>query len=178
MTTDPAPLAPRRRWLWVLLGLSVTLNLAFLGGFLYLRGKSDGLRSADQHRFAQTTQGLGLTPEEQQGLMRMRRQILENRRQDERDLRIAGEELGRELSKATPDRAAILRTQERIAALRGEQYRRSATLFVDYLLTVAPERRPAMIQFARQRIPTIAGGGPGGEPGQRGPGFGPGGRQP
>ena len=150
--SEYANLPPRpRRWLWVALGLSVTLNLAFLGGFLYLRGKVDGVREGERQRIIASAQELGLSSAEMRGLIELRRAIGETGRRLQRQVQVQNTALTQAVMQQTPDRATIDRLQNEIAALRAGQQREVANLITDYALTVAPERRMAVIQFLRQR---------------------------
>ncbi len=159
--SDYADLPRRpRRWLWVALGLSVTLNLAFLGGFLYLRGKVDGVREGERQRIAATAQDLGLSQSEQQSFVELRRTLGETTRRHQRQLQAPSTALAQAVMRPTLDRAEIDRLQEQISAIRAAQQRESSALVTEFTLTVAPERRMAVIQFLRQRAASAGPGGP------------------
>jgi uncharacterized membrane protein len=153
-----------RRWLWVALGLSLTLNLAFLGGFLYLRGKADGVRDGERQRVAASAQDLGLSPSELQGMITLRREIVDAGRRFQRQVQVPTAALAEAVMRPTIDRAEIDRLQTQIGDVRAAQQREIASLITNYALTVAPERRMAVILFLRQRA-----GSPG-QPAQRGGG--------
>lgn len=159
----------RRLWLWGALALSVTLNVAVLGGFLYWRGKADGVRFADRQRLSESVRDLGLTQTEMEGLMAFRRQMGETARAAGRASRPFLNQLSEELQSPNPDLARIAELQERVVVIRSDQQRAVSAAFSIFVLSVAPERRAGVIAALRHRLAQVGPPGDGGarEPGSR-----------
>jgi uncharacterized membrane protein len=140
------------RWLWVLLGLSVALNVAFVGGFVYARflapqsvaisGSEAGAPAVGPPvPVAQLVRELALDDEQRR---RLRTSLQEMRRaaaprvREQLALRDA---VVAELRKPQPDTASIDRALERAGALRSAVQKDVLRISLQFAATLRPDQQ-------------------------------------
>ena len=140
------------RWLWVLLGLSVALNVAFVGGFVYARflapqtlatsGSDAGVPVAGPPvPAAQLMRELGLDDEQRR---RFRASLQEMRRAAAPRVReqiALREAVVAELRKPQPDTASIDRSLERAGALRSALQKDVLRISLQFAATLRPDQQ-------------------------------------
>lgn len=140
----------RGKLLWVLLALSLALNLGLGGGALYFRTKVERLTGDSEARLEQVSERLGLSDDQRAGLVALREQVRGRRAemassgQDRRALMLA------ELAKSELDRTALREI------MSGGNDRRAyfEQLLVDlhtYLSTLSPEQKQEFLTLAEDR---------------------------
>jgi uncharacterized membrane protein len=157
----------RRNLAWILLGLSVALNVFFIGGFFYARHFGppwgDGPGHFDRRDDA-TLADLNLDP----GQQRTARQALRDMRQRNfarlRELRQVRERVIVELRKERTDFAVVDPLIDRVTTLRGDIQKDGLRTAEQISATLRPEQREKFREFviARTLVP-----GAGGRPGPR-----------
>ncbi len=163
----------RKHLAWILLGLSATLNVAFIGGFVHARYVAEPTSPVDSRPFSLPTgpvpmptigkpgpgpspqeavRELGLTEAQTRGLRQM---LAEQRRRAIpvlRDMTAQRDVLVAELGKDKPDAAAVDRALDRIGQLRTQLQKdnvQSALRFSETLPAEQRERfRRAMVSRA------------------------------
>jgi uncharacterized membrane protein len=142
----------RNRWLWILLGLSVALNVAFVGGFVYARflaPQSVAVSGPEAAApvvgppvpVAQLVRELALDDEQRR---RLRTSLQEMRRaaaprvREQLALRDA---VVAELRKPQPDTASIDRSLERAGALRSAVQKDVLRISLQFAATLRPDQQ-------------------------------------
>ena len=151
----------RARLPWVLLVLSVVLNLAFLGGFAWTRAHharfASGAGSGYQQRLERAVEGLKLDAGQQQAW----NDFVQNVRQRGRGMREANAQLldsaWSELAKTNPDGAAVERAFEQAGENRRQFQRDTMQSMTRFLATLGPEQRVRFLERARRPEPPRSG---------------------
>ncbi len=136
---------------WILLAISLALNLFVAGGVLYNKLEAERLSAGPDERVAALAEQLGLSEAQQAGLLALREQAMGRReavrgqRQERRAALMA------ELAKPELDRARLGEL------MRGGMERRAVgfeQMMVDlhgYLATLNDEQRAAFLEMAKER---------------------------
>jgi len=142
----PAP----ARLLWILLALSLALNLFFIGGVFWMRSQGHGpMGPAD--RVERIAKELSLTPEQRAAFERFARTI----RMKARDLRETNEplidEAWKDFAKAQPDEAAVDKLFESAANNRRNFQLETGRALRAFLATLNEDQRAAFVAMVRNR---------------------------
>jgi Spy/CpxP family protein refolding chaperone len=154
----------RPRLPWILLAVSVALNVLLIGfgvGFLWHRPPEGGPLAMDrQQRVEAVTRELGLQPQQREAF----RQFVQHTQQAQRALREKNQPIleatRRELIKPTPDEAALDRLFGEVTANRRAFQDETSHAMRQFLTTLTPEQRDGFLRLWRDRVER--GGGPGG----------------
>jgi uncharacterized membrane protein len=141
----------RGKLLWILLAVSLAANVFLVAGALYGLYGDDALGPRTTANIDTVTERLGLSPEQRDGLVDLRKRFKE-RRQAMRELR--RERRGAfldELAKPAFDRERVLVLIDARAAERREFFADLAAELHAYLATLSPEQREAFLAMARER---------------------------
>ncbi|MBL8674033.1 MAG: periplasmic heavy metal sensor [Rhodospirillales bacterium] len=170
----------RRHLAWILLGLSVVLNVFFIGGFVQARyfggppqvfAREPGERRGPQQ--VDVPERLNLNATEARGFRDAMRQLRERNVGKARELLQLRERLLTEMRKEKPDFAAVDAMLDRAAVLRSDLQKDGLRTSDKVAASFRPEQRDRFMQFVIAR--TLNPGGPGGaRPMER---RGPAGRQ-
>jgi len=140
--TDRLP--PVRRALpWVLLALSVALNLFFLAGLWY---RTQALPPG----FAPPAD-LDLPPAQMAQLRQMRLELRQELRQARQDQRALSDQVWAELVREPLDRTKVQDLINKLHQLRGDSFRLQTEKLMDFLVQLPPDQRHAYAQQARKR---------------------------
>ena len=155
MSAEVGAATPRRgalpRLPWILLILSVALNLCFIGGALWARHEAWHARLTPAERFETVAGELSLTPDERTAFdhfIRTLRMRMRHMRESNEPL-IA--EIWSELAKPTPDDAAIDRNIDEAAANRHAFQVETSHALRAFLAALSPEHRSRFIELAKNR---------------------------
>ena len=151
-----APDRPRRHWIVrLLLVLSVTLNLFFVGGLLYTKFATDAWMSPQQ-RVEALARDLKLTPEQRQSF----REMIQVLRLKGQSVRAANAELAAQiwdqLAKPQPDQDAMSRVFGQIADNRLQFQLQVGSALDGFLVKLDPDQRKRFIELARHRRSILA----------------------
>lgn len=140
--TDRLP--PVRRALpWVLLALSVALNLFFLAGLWYrTHALPPGFAAPGD---------LDLPPAQMAQLRQMRMELRQDLRQARQEQRSVSDDLWTELVREPLDRAKVHALIDKLHHLRGDTFRLQTEKLMDFLVTLPPDQRQTYAQQARKR---------------------------
>jgi Spy/CpxP family protein refolding chaperone len=141
---------------WILLALSLILNAAMIGGYLYERGRQDDPEQTAKTHIEMIARELALTPVEAEGLREIRRNALA-RRIEWRERRMAeGNGNGRKAMLAPlvapaydPDKMRALFRERN--ARRSERWIETGVELHAYLQTLTPEQRQRFVELAEDR---------------------------
>jgi len=151
-----APERPRKRWvLGLLLALSVTLNLCFIGGFVYTKFAT-GEWMSPQQRVAALAGDLKLTPDQRLSF----REMIQVLRLKGQSLRAANAELAAqvmtELAKPQPDQDTVTRLFGQIVDNRRQFQLQVGTALAAFFTKLTPEQRTHFIELAHHRRSLLA----------------------
>ena len=151
----------RRNLAWILLGLSVVLNVFFVGGFVY--AKHFGEHAEWERRVdANLPSDLNLDPGQQRTLRQSLREMRQRNFARLREIMQVRERIVAELRKDKTDFAAIDPLIDRATTLRGDIQKDGLRTAEQIAATLRPEQREKFRELVIAR--TMA---PGGRPGLR-----------
>ncbi len=141
----------RRNLAWILLAVSLALNIFFAGGVVYSKVMSERLRASPAERAQFLAERFGLSAEQHDRLLAFQRAMGERRGALREGFRETRATLLEELVKPELDR-------ERIAQLRQEQTAFRSALFEDFtgelhqfLATLSPEQKADFVAMLEER---------------------------
>jgi uncharacterized membrane protein len=140
------------RLLWVLLALSLALNLFFVGGVFWLRIESSRAQLAPAERFEMVARQLSLDANQRTafdkfiGMMRMRTRHLRENNQPLID------GIWGELAKAKPDDAMIDHSLDEAAGNRHTYQLETSHALRSFLAVLSDEQREAFVDLAKNRM--------------------------
>jgi len=162
----------RIRWFWVLLGLSLGLNVAFVGGFVYARflapspaspppGLAAGYSAAPPLPVAELVRELQLDDGQRRqfrGMLQETRRAVEPLVREQLGLRDA---LVGELRKPSPDPAAVERLLERAGSLRAATQKEVVRRTLAFGASLRPEQQQRLRDIVVARtLAQVGAGGP------------------
>jgi Spy/CpxP family protein refolding chaperone len=142
----------RPRLLWVLLTLSLALNLFFIGGVFWLRTEASQAHLAPAERFEMVARQLSLDANQRTafdkfiGMMRLRTRHLRENNQP------LIEEIWAELAKAKPDDAMIDHALDETANNRHTYQLDTSHALRAFLAVLSDEQREAFVSLAKNRM--------------------------
>ncbi len=153
----------RRNLAWILLGLSVALNVFFVGGFVYARHFSER-PDWEQRVDANLPVELNLDPGQQRTVRQSLREMRQRNFTRLREIRQTRERLVAELRKERTDFGIVDPLIDRVTTLRGDIQKDGLRTADQIGATLRPEQREKFreLVIARTLVP-----GTGGRPGQR-----------
>jgi uncharacterized membrane protein len=141
----------RPRLLWVLLALSLALNLFFIGGVFWLRTEASRMQLPPAERFEMVARQLTLDPGQRAafdkfiGAMRMRTRHLHENNQP------LIEELWAELAKPKPDDALIDHNLDEAANNRHAYQVDTSRALRAFLAVLSDQQRQTFVELAKNR---------------------------
>ena len=136
---------------WILLAISLALNLFVAGGVLYNKLEAERLSAGPDERVAALAEELGLSEAQQAGLLALREQAMERReavrslRQDRRAALMA------ELAKPELDRARLGELMREGMERRAAGFEQMMVDLHGYLATLSEQQRTAFLEKAKER---------------------------
>ena len=141
----------RPRLVWVLLALSVALNLFFIGGVFWLRAEASRMQLPPAERFEMVARQLSLDPSQRAafdkfiGVMRMRTRHLRESNQP------LIEETWNEMAKSQPDDALIEHNLDEAANSRHAYQLDTSRALRSFLAVLSDQQRQAFVDLAKNR---------------------------
>lgn len=136
---------------WVLLALSLALNLFFIGGHVYTRSLVHRLGESRLERTTLMAERLGLTAEQKaafNGLQAKYRARAVGYRGAARE---AAEKIWAELAKAKPDQAVVDRNLKALFDNRYELQREASRYTIEFMAGLQPAQKERFLALVRQR---------------------------
>ena len=149
-----APPRSRQRLAWVLLALSLALNVCFLAGFVWTHTRTSPWRMSPEERIERMSAEMQLDPEHRQiferyfhtvgaRLLLMRTQV--------------GPLIGdawAEIAKPQPDEGKVAKLFDEAAEIRRGYQRQLTTETLHFLATLTPEQRSRFVELVRRPPPS------------------------
>ena len=144
-----------RRYLpWILLAVSVALNVFFVGGHVYARRMAESQVEPEAAGPAHPAFArLGLTPEQRENLMKLRGKARERTKANRPIDRELGLALLDELMKPSRDAQAVDALLRQLAERRAAHVRPAIEELAGFLATLSPEQRARVREVAELRGP-------------------------
>ncbi len=141
----------RQHLFWVVLTLSLALNLCFVAGALWIRFHGPPLSSYPEERLQQIEPELALNPQQKQAFD-VYAHTVRSRMQSMRDTiePLIGNAWS-ELAKPDADEARVMQLFDEAAQQRRSFRRELATTTLSFLATLSPDQRAKFVELARQR---------------------------
>jgi uncharacterized membrane protein len=146
---------PRRgalpRLPWVLLALSLALNLFFIGGVFWVRNQAAQANLTPPERFAMVASQLSLDANQKAAFQRFVRDMRMRTRQLRETNQPLIQETWEELAKTKPDDALIDHNLDEAASNRHSYQLETSHALRTFLAALSPEQRQQFIELARNR---------------------------
>ena len=156
MTADPAATAgPRRILPWVLLALSLVLNLCFVGGALWFHYQKPWRITAAE-RADRISAELHLDAAHQQIFRRYFRTVFAHLQLMRTEVQPLVGDFWTEIAKPQPDEAKITKLFDQAAEARRKVQRELTSETLAFLATLTPDQRTVFVQLARRPPPSFA----------------------
>jgi Spy/CpxP family protein refolding chaperone len=143
--------ASRRHLFWVILVLSLALNLCFIAGALWIRVQGPPLPLSPEQRLQQIEPQLALNPQQKAAFDEYARTV----RSGMQSMREAAEPLvanaWSELAKPDADEAKVMLLFDQAGDERRSFRRELGTATFAFLTKLSPEQRAKFVELARQR---------------------------
>jgi Spy/CpxP family protein refolding chaperone len=141
----------RRQLFWVILALSLALNLCFIAGALWIRVQGPPLPMSPEQRLQQIEPQLALNPQQKAAFDEYARTV----RSGMQSMREAAEPLvanaWSELAKPDADEAKVMLLFDQAGDQRRGFRRELGTATFAFLAKLSPEQRAKFVELARQR---------------------------
>ena len=138
---------------WILVALSVTLNVFFVGGYYYKRTFDQRLfGGTEQERSRYVAEHLNLSPEQRQRFQEFRQHARERQRETFRANRSAIDNLWREIEKPEPDLKALDGYIDTLTANRLTLQRAQMHELVRFARSLDGEQRLEFLELVRTRL--------------------------
>ncbi|MDF3074578.1 MAG: Heavy-metal resistance [Alphaproteobacteria bacterium] len=132
----------RTRLPWILLAISVALNVFAVGGFLYAKNQHES-RMMDRSPVMAATRDLKLTPAQNEALEKMRADIRKSSSDIRDEMRPLRRELLAEIGKDQPDFAAVDRKIDDLGDVQGKRFKAMVRAVHEFQQTLTAEQRAA-----------------------------------
>ena len=143
--------ASRQQLLWVVLILSLALNLCFIGGALWIRFQGPPLPMSPQERLEQIEPQLALDSQQKAAFDQYARTVrLKMQSMHEAIEPLVGKAWS-ELAKPDADEAKIMQLFDQAGDQRRAFRRELGTATFTFLIKLTPEQRAKFVELARQR---------------------------
>ncbi len=140
----------RHRVAWVVLALSLTLNVFFIGGWAWSRLTTQAPQTPAQ-RFEQLAHRLDLTAEQRAALQEFGGEVRQRTHLFHNASRPLMDQIWGELAKPAPDQALISRLIDEVAENRHTYQKDMAADLSRFLAALSPEQRATFVELAKQR---------------------------
>jgi len=138
---------------WILLALSVTLNVFFVGGYYYKRALDQRLfGGSEDERSRYVAEQLRFDPDQRQRFKEFRQRAQERRRETIRANRAALEGLWREIEKPEPDTKQIDAYIDTLTANRLVFQREQMHELVRFARSLEGQQRAEFLALVRKRL--------------------------
>jgi Spy/CpxP family protein refolding chaperone len=127
---------------WILLALSVALNVFAVAGFLYAKHRHES-RMMDRSFVMAATRDLDLNAAQKEALEKMRADIRKSSSDIRDEMRPLRRDLLVELGKDQPDFAAVDRKIDDLGDVQGKRFKAMVRAVHDFQQTLTPEQRAA-----------------------------------
>ena len=153
MTAASIALRPgsRRQLFWVVLVLSLALNLCFIAGALWIRLQGPPLPMSPEQRLQQIEPQLALDPQQKTAFDQYARNRAFRDAVDARGDRADHRNAWSELAKPDADEAKIMQLFDQAGDQRRGFRRELGTATFTFLAKLTPEQRAKFVELARQR---------------------------
>jgi uncharacterized membrane protein len=141
----------RKHLVWIVLALSVALNLCFVAGALWIRVHEPAAPPSPQERLQRIGAQLALTPKQKLEFDEYARAVQERMERMHEAVEPLVGNAWSELAKPDTDATKVMQSFDEAAQQR-YGYRRELTLMtLSFLSTLSPEQRAQFVALARQR---------------------------
>jgi Spy/CpxP family protein refolding chaperone len=130
----------RTRLPWILLAISVALNVFAVAGYFYAKNRHES-RMMDRSPIMAATRDLKLTPAQNEALEKMRADVRKSSSDIRDEMRPLRRELLVELGKDQPDFAAVDRKIDDLGDVQSKRFKAMVRAVHDFQQTLTPEQR-------------------------------------
>lgn len=136
---------------WILLAISMVLNVCAVGGFFYAKGRGEA-RMMDRSPIMAAVRDLNLTEPQKQALEKMRTDIRKSSNDIRDEMRPLRRELLTELGKPQPDFAAVDRKIDDLGDVQGKRFKAMVRAVHEFQQTLTPEQQEAFRKSIRDNM--------------------------
>jgi Spy/CpxP family protein refolding chaperone len=137
---------------WILLALSLTLNVFFLGGYYYKRNLDQRLAGNEQERSRYIVEKLKFTPEQRQRFQELRQRSRERGRETFRTNRPIIDSMWHEIEQPDPNQAQLDSHIDRLTANRLALQREQMHDLVAFAKGLDESQRVEFLELVRTRL--------------------------
>jgi uncharacterized membrane protein len=141
----------RQHLLWVLLTLSVVLNLCFIVGAVWIRIHPPAMPPGSAERLQRIAAELPLDPQQRQAFDRYAQTVRGRMEKMRREVEPLIGQGWAEIAKPDADEAAVMQLFDEAAQARRGFQRELTTATLSFLATLSPEQRANFVELARKR---------------------------
>jgi len=138
-----------RRLVWVLLALSVALNLFFVGGALWIRVHPAAVLSFQEQRFQRMARELDLAPQQRAGFDRYVAAMRSRTAQMHQQLAPLYAAAWQEMAQPHADEAQVMRLFDEATAKRREFQREATSQTLAFLAVLSPAQRARFLAIVQ-----------------------------
>ena len=135
---------------WVLLAVSLAVNLAFVAGAVHFHMERERLADDPGERVARLAQELRLAPDQEAALLALRQKMMAGRKEMRAAMGERRRALLEELAQPQLDRAQVEAHLRQGAELRTARFATMAEEMHGYLATLSPEQKAGFLERARE----------------------------
>ena len=153
MTAASVALRPgsRRHLFWVILVLSLALNLCFIAGALWIRVQGPPLPMSPEQRLQQIEPQLALNPQQKAAFDEYARTVRSRMQSMHEAIEPLVANAWSELAKPGADEAKVMLLFDQVGDQRRAFRRELGTATFTFLTKLSPEQRAKFVELARQR---------------------------
>ena len=153
MTAASVALRPgsRRHLFWVILVLSLALNLCFIAGALWIRVQGPPLPMSPEQRLQQIEPQLALNPQQKAAFDEYARTVRSRVQSMHEAIEPQVANAWSELAKPDADEAKVMQLFDQAGDQRRAFRRELGTATFTFLTKLSPEQRAKFVELARQR---------------------------
>ena len=141
----------RRHLFWVILVLSLALNLCFIAGALWIRVQEPPLPMSPEQRLQQIEPQLALNPQQKAAFDEYARTVRSGMQSMREAVEPVVANAWSELAKPDADEAKITQLFDQAGEQRRASRRELGTATFTFLAKLTPEQRAKFVELARQR---------------------------
>lgn len=149
-----APARSRHRLPWILLTLSLVLNLCFLGGFVWTHTRPSPWRMSPEERIERISEALHLDPEHRQIFERYFRTVGARMQLMRTEVGPLIGDAWAEIAKPQPDEDRVSKLFDQAAETRRRYQRELTDETLRFLATLTPAQRAEFVAVARRPPPS------------------------
>jgi Spy/CpxP family protein refolding chaperone len=143
--------ASRQHLLWVLLALSLVLNLCFIGGAFWIRIHPPAAPFSPEQRLQQIAPELALDPSQQEAFDHFAKIVHVHMQQMRETVEPLMHDAWSELARPDADEARVIQLFDEAADQRRSFRREVMTAMLSFLATLSPPQRAKFVELARRR---------------------------